>query len=191
MTQLVQFAVRLVARLWGQAGLLNLDDDPRPTRDPRAHASGTESEHILLFGSELAVGWGAASHKVDSGPNELSSINSGMGSWQLNGSHLIRGSASLPDCWRWPMRSAPWIGRCRWTRRSTAPTSTRRPCPASQGDLSNYTNLRLEPPDHAIRIMRGYEPGSLAPEASWHDRPRHPRPMVATPTLTSERWTVL
>jgi transposase len=35
-------------------------------------------------------------------------------------------------------------------RTSTAPT-----WPAPQGDLSNYTNLRQEPPDHAIGRSRG------------------------------------
>ncbi|GAA3515621.1 hypothetical protein GCM10022262_42910 [Georgenia daeguensis] len=35
------------------------------------------------------------------------------------------------------------------------PTSTPRTCPGTQGDLSNYTNLRQEPPDHAIGRSRG------------------------------------
>jgi hypothetical protein len=64
MTDLVQFAVRPFARLWGHAALLNLDDGPRPTGDPRSHASGTDSERVLLFGSGPAVGWGVASHDL-------------------------------------------------------------------------------------------------------------------------------
>lgn len=47
------------------------------------------------------------------------------------------------------------IGRCRWTLQSTVLISTQRTCLATQGDLSNYTNLRLEPPDHGIGRSRG------------------------------------
>lgn len=35
------------------------------------------------------------------------------------------------------------------------PISTARTWPAPQWDLSNYTNLRQEPPDHAIGRSRG------------------------------------
>jgi len=34
-------------------------------------------------------------------------------------------------------------------------TNTPRTCPATQGDLANYTNVRVEPPDHGIGRSRG------------------------------------
>lgn len=46
-------------------------------------------------------------------------------------------------------------GRSAWTPRSIARTSTRRTFPGSQGDLSNYKNLRAEPADHGIGRSRG------------------------------------
>ncbi|WP_257017629.1 MULTISPECIES: transposase [unclassified Rhodococcus (in: high G+C Gram-positive bacteria)] len=54
-----------------------------------------------------------------------------------------------------PTRRGLSTGRCRWTPRSSARISTRRTPPASQGAGSNYTNLREEPPDHAIGRSRG------------------------------------
>ncbi len=59
-----------------------------------------------------------------------------------------------------------WTGRCRWTRRSTGRISTRARSLASkgqpvvalaatQGAWSNYTNLLIEPADHAIGRSRG------------------------------------
>ncbi|MGQ4619761.1 IS5 family transposase [Nocardia sp. R7R-8] len=51
--------------------------------------------------------------------------------------------------------AAAWTGRCRWTPRSRACTSTARPPPATQGARSNYNNLLDEPADHAIGRSRG------------------------------------
>lgn len=65
------------------------------------------------------------------------------------------GIASWPACSPRPIRQARLIGRYRWTPQSIARISTRRTCPASQGDLSNYRNLHVEPPDHAIGRSRG------------------------------------
>jgi transposase len=42
-----------------------------------------------------------------------------------------------------------------WTRRSSAPISTLRPSRGTQGAGSNYNNLRVEPPDHALGRSRG------------------------------------
>ena len=47
------------------------------------------------------------------------------------------------------------IGRSVWTRRSTALISTRPPWRGTQGGLSNYKNLRVEPADHGIGRSRG------------------------------------
>lgn len=44
---------------------------------------------------------------------------------------------------------------CRSTRRSTVRISTPRPWLGTQGDLSSYKNLRIEPPDHALGRSRG------------------------------------
>lgn len=66
-----------------------------------------------------------------------------------------RGIGCSRSCWSWLTRLGLLIGRCRWTPRSTVLTSTQRTCLATQGDLSNYTNLRLEPPDHGIGRSRG------------------------------------
>ena len=62
---------------------------------------------------------------------------------------------SLLGCSPRPTLSVSWTGRCRSIPRSTVRISTRRRFPVSQGDLSNYTNLRVEPPDHAIGRSRG------------------------------------
>src|SRR4051794_41661408 len=53
-----------------------------------------------------------------------------------------------------------WNGRCRWTPRSPACTSTAPPSAGTQGAGSSYTNPchrpgGLEPPDHAIGRSRG------------------------------------
>src|SRR4051794_10126048 len=53
-----------------------------------------------------------------------------------------------------------WNGRCRWTPRSPACTSTAPPSARTQGAGSSYTNPchrlgDLEPPDHAIGRSRG------------------------------------
>ncbi len=66
-----------------------------------------------------------------------------------------RGTGSTESFW--PKRTPPgWsIGRCRWTRPSTEPTSTARTFPAPQGELPNYKKLFAEPPDHAIGRSRG------------------------------------
>ena len=44
--------------------LRNLADVPRPTDDPRVHASGVDADRILLFGTGAAVGWGVLSHDL-------------------------------------------------------------------------------------------------------------------------------
>jgi hypothetical protein len=51
-------------RSWGRGVFRNLSDVPRPTDDPRVHASGVNSDRILLFGSGPAVGWGVMSHEL-------------------------------------------------------------------------------------------------------------------------------
>ena len=48
-----------------------------------------------------------------------------------------------------------WTGRPAWTPRSSAPISTPPPLPAAQGAGSNYTNLLVEPADHALGRSRG------------------------------------
>ena len=65
------------------------------------------------------------------------------------------GIASTRRCWPTPTMPAVSTGRSAWTRRSAVRTSTRRTCPGSQGDLSNYKNLRVELPDHGIGRSRG------------------------------------
>ena len=47
------------------------------------------------------------------------------------------------------------IGRCQWTRRSLVRISTRPTRHGSRGAPSNYTNLRVEPLDHAVGRSRG------------------------------------
>lgn len=51
-------------RSWVRGVFRGLADVPRPTDDPRVHASGVDSDRILLFGSGLAVGWGVLSHDL-------------------------------------------------------------------------------------------------------------------------------
>lgn len=52
-------------------------------------------------------------------------------------------------------RNSCSTGRYRRARRSRAPTSMRPIPPDSQGAGLNYTNLRVEPPDHAVGRSRG------------------------------------
>ena len=51
-------------RSWGRGVFRSLSGVPRPTDDPRVHASGIDSDRILLFGSGPAVGWGVLSHEL-------------------------------------------------------------------------------------------------------------------------------
>ena len=51
-------------RSWIRGVFRGLADVPRPTDDPRVHASGVDSDRILLFGSGLAMGWGVLSHDL-------------------------------------------------------------------------------------------------------------------------------
>jgi GDSL-like Lipase/Acylhydrolase family len=51
-------------RAWAVGVMRSLANVPRPTDDPRAHASGVNSDRILLFGSGAAVGWGVLSHDM-------------------------------------------------------------------------------------------------------------------------------
>src|SRR5215213_6091320 len=53
------------------------------------------------------------------------------------------------------MRTVRWSGTSVWTPRSIVPINTRAPSRATRGDLSNYTNLRHEPPDHGLGRSRG------------------------------------
>ena len=51
-------------RSWVRGVYRSLSGVPRPTDDPRAHASGTDADRILLFGGGTAVGWGVLSHDM-------------------------------------------------------------------------------------------------------------------------------
>jgi hypothetical protein len=51
-------------RSWGANVLRGLTYFPRPYDDPRTHASGVDSDRILLFGGGPAVGWGVSSHDL-------------------------------------------------------------------------------------------------------------------------------
>jgi GAF domain len=51
-------------RGWGRGVLRHLADVPRPTDDPRAHASGVDADRVLLFGAGPSVGWGVLSHDM-------------------------------------------------------------------------------------------------------------------------------
>jgi len=74
----------------------------------------------------------------------------------IDGSALMApGTASIPGCWSRPTVWGSSCGTCRWTSRSTVPISMRRTWPGPQGDLSSYTNLGLEPADHALGRSRG------------------------------------
>jgi hypothetical protein len=58
------FAVRAVMQGWTRGVLLSLASVPRPVDDPRAHASGVDSDRLLIFGGGVAVGWGVLSHDL-------------------------------------------------------------------------------------------------------------------------------
>jgi hypothetical protein len=62
--QLVDLALRPFMHSWVRGVFRTLSDVPRPTDDPRVHASGANSDRILLFGSGAAVGWGVLSHDM-------------------------------------------------------------------------------------------------------------------------------
>jgi hypothetical protein len=64
MIQLVQLALRPLLSGWGHRILRDHGGVPRPTDDPRSHASGVDSDRILLLGAGTAVGWGVASHDL-------------------------------------------------------------------------------------------------------------------------------
>ena len=64
MIPLIQLALRPLLSGWGQSILRNHSAVPRPTDDPRSHASGVDSDHILLLGAGAAVGWGVTSHDL-------------------------------------------------------------------------------------------------------------------------------
>jgi GAF domain-containing protein len=49
---------------WTRGVLRSLASVPRPGDDPRVHASGVESDRLLLFGGGAAVGWGVLSHDL-------------------------------------------------------------------------------------------------------------------------------
>jgi hypothetical protein len=51
-------------RSWIRGVIRGLAGVPRPTDDPRVHASGVDSDRILLFGSGLTMGWGVLSHDL-------------------------------------------------------------------------------------------------------------------------------
>lgn len=59
---IADLALRPLMQGWGRRALRSLSAVPRPMDDPRAHASGVDSDRILLFGSGAAVGWGVLSH---------------------------------------------------------------------------------------------------------------------------------
>ena len=61
---IADLALRPLMRGWGRRALRNISFAPRPIDDPRAHASGTDTDRILLFGSGAAVGWGVLSHDL-------------------------------------------------------------------------------------------------------------------------------
>src|SRR6478736_7623174 len=62
-------------------------------------------------------------------------------------------------CWPgcWPSQTTPGssTGLSRWIPPSPGLTNTPQTSPATQGAGSNYTNLRIEPPDHGIGRSRG------------------------------------
>jgi GAF domain len=49
---------------WTLAVVRNLSFVPRPSDDPRTHASGVDIDRVLVFGSGVAVGWGVSSHDL-------------------------------------------------------------------------------------------------------------------------------
>jgi GAF domain-containing protein len=51
-------------RSWSIAVARNLSFVPRPSDDPRTHASGIDIDRVLVFGGGVAVGWGVSSHDL-------------------------------------------------------------------------------------------------------------------------------
>jgi GAF domain-containing protein len=49
---------------WSLAVVRNLSFVPRPSDDPRTHASGIDIDRVLVFGGGVAVGWGVSSHDL-------------------------------------------------------------------------------------------------------------------------------
>jgi GAF domain-containing protein len=60
----VQLVLRLAMRSWSLAVARNLSFVPRPSDDPRTHASGIDIDRVLVFGGGAAVGWGVSSHDL-------------------------------------------------------------------------------------------------------------------------------
>jgi hypothetical protein len=60
----VRGVLQPVMHSWGGSFLRSLSHAPRPTDDPRVHASGVNSDRILLFGGGASVGWGVSSHDL-------------------------------------------------------------------------------------------------------------------------------
>jgi hypothetical protein len=56
--------MRPLLKVWGKGASDYRDDLPRPKDDPRAHASGVDSDRVLLFGTADSVGWGVLSHDL-------------------------------------------------------------------------------------------------------------------------------
>jgi hypothetical protein len=63
-TRLLAPALRPLLQIWGKGLAGSRYDLPRPFDDPRTHASGVDSDRILLFGTADAVGWGVVSHDL-------------------------------------------------------------------------------------------------------------------------------
>jgi hypothetical protein len=55
---------KLAMHSWSLGVLRNLSFVPRPSDDPRTHASGVDTDRVLLFGGGVAVGWGVSSHDL-------------------------------------------------------------------------------------------------------------------------------
>jgi hypothetical protein len=64
MRGILRISLRPLLRAWSRAALRSLTFVPRPDGYPRAHASGVDSDRVLLFGSGPAAGWGVLSHDL-------------------------------------------------------------------------------------------------------------------------------
>lgn len=64
MSELVHGVLRVLMRTWVHDLIEELSSTPRPSDEPRAHASGLNPDRILVFGDGLAVGWGVTSHDL-------------------------------------------------------------------------------------------------------------------------------
>ena len=60
--EMLMALVRPFMRAWVASAEVDLDSVPRPRDKPQVHASGLDSDRILLVGSGPAVGWGVLSH---------------------------------------------------------------------------------------------------------------------------------